>query len=76
MLTMHITNENLVIQRGKTNTHFAIFRDDTGVEYIRPLGPAFVALASITEKGKREITQSRGAEHVYPHRGSDLPSVR
>jgi hypothetical protein len=72
---IHITEENLVVQRNKVNTHFPIFVGSDGLEYIRPGGSSgnqFVALASLTfERSKREKTTRE--RHVYPHRPHDLP---
>lgn len=70
---MHITDQNLIVMKGKSRTDYAIFVAD-GVEYIRTMGSKFVPIiGSGFEKSRREKTTARGVTHPYPHRAVDLP---
>jgi hypothetical protein len=71
---MHITDQNLVVMKGKSRTDYAIFVGSDGQEYVRLTGSKFVPIiGSGFEKNRREKTSVRGPQHVYPHRNHDLP---
>jgi hypothetical protein len=71
---MHVTDQNLIVMRGKSRTDYAIFLGSDNQDYFRPAGSQFVPIiGSGYEKNRREKTTARGEQHVYPHRQHDLP---